>query len=177
ELRDGGKADAFAVKETVVDLNAAGGTVGRLTKQIVVGSRGLHGFVADVPGGLVVTMSQRPDVIERATKAASQPAASLGAQGTIASYTPWLMNDPDAVVFLGLGEVMRALQQVASAMPGGAADVLPVPTTPVEPIALAVRGRDGTWEGALVLPSTALAVGFDVVMMQMMAGQGGGDAP
>lgn len=172
ELRDGSKADAFAVKETVVDLNAAGGTTARLTKQLMVGSRGLHGFAVTVPDGLVITMSQRPDVIERAVKAATKATPALGQQGAIGSYTPWLMNEPDAVVFIGLGELLAAVQQVASAMPGGAADVLPMPTGPVEPIAGAVRGRDGSWEAALVVPSTALAVGFDVALAQMMGGQG-----
>lgn len=167
-MRDGTKAAAFAVKETVMDLTAAGGMAARLAKQAMVGSRGLHGLAVEVPGGLVVTFSQRPDVLERAMKAAAGSEPSLGAEPGVVAYAPWLMPDADAVVFVGLGELMAAAQQLAAAMPGDAAAAIPLPDGPVEPIAGAMRSRDRSWEAALVVPSTAMAIGFDAIMSQMM---------
>lgn len=179
-MRDGTKAAAFAVKETVMDLNAAGGMAARLAKQAMVGSRGLHGLAVEVPGGLVVTFSQRPDVLERAMKAASGTEPALGSEAGVAAYAPWLIPDADAVLFIGLGELMAAAQQMAAAMPGDAAAAIPLPDGPVEPIAGAMRSRDRSWEAALVLPSTAMAIGFDAMMSQMMrrmAPPGQGAAP
>jgi hypothetical protein len=176
-LRDGTKAAAFSVKETVVDLAAAGGTTARLSRQVLLGSRGLHGFAVEVPGALVVTFSQRPDVAERALQAATGRAPALGAQGTMAAYGPWLMPEPDAVLFLGIGELLAAAQQVAGSIPGAGALEIPVPDGPVEPMAGAFRSRDATWEAALVVPSTALAVAYDMVLATMRRGGGGDAAP
>lgn len=172
-LRDGTKAAAFSVKETVMDLAAAGGTTARLSKQVLLGSRGLHGFAVEVPGALVVTFSQRPDVIERAMQAATARSPALGAQGAIAAYAPWLMPDPDAVLFLGLGELLAASQQIAGSIPGAAGVELPLPDGPVEPLAGAFRSRDATWEAAVVMPSTALAVVYDLALANMLRGGGG----
>lgn len=169
ELEGGDSAEAFAVKEVPtgagpVDMMEA------MSRQAIFGARGLHGFARVAPGALVVTFSQRPPVLKRAVEAAMEarssgdaaaqaaPQGSLAGQGVVKSFTPWLMPEPDAVLFIGVGELLTAAQQVVAAMPGGNAAVLPVPVGAVEPIAAAFRARDGAWETAAMAPGSALAV-------------------
>jgi hypothetical protein len=174
ELKDGSHAAAFAVKESVLKPAEAGGTAYLMAKQVMVGARGLHGFAVELPNALVVTLSQRTDVLDRALKAArlgaSPEAASgtLAAAGLIKSYAPWLMPSPDAVMFVGMGELMGAVQQVAASFPGGAEIQFPESEVPVEPIGGAFRSSDGAWETALIVPSTVMGLGFDAAMQQMM---------
>lgn len=185
QVKEGLGAAAFAVKETVVSAAEVGDPMPRLAMQMVVGARGLHGLAAEVPGALVVTFSQRADVLERAMKAAKEgmatstaqgaaaeaAAGTLASQGVIKAFGPWLMPDPDGVVFLGIGELMVAAQQIAASMPGGSPDMVPLPDGPVEPIGAASRARDGSWEAALMIPSTAMALGYDAVLKQMLRAQ------
>jgi hypothetical protein len=185
QVKEGLTAAAFAVKETVVSAAEVGDPMPRLAMQMIVGARGLHGFAAEVPGALVVTFSQRADVLERALKAAKEgtaataaqgangdaAAGTLASQGVIKAFGPWLMPDPDAVVFLGVGELMVAAQHIAASMPGGSPDMIPLPSGPVEPIGAATRARDGSWETALMIPSTAMGLGYDAVRSQMLRAQ------
>ncbi len=183
ELKDGSLAAAFAVKESVVKPADAGGTAYLMAKQVMVGARGLHGFAVEVPGALVVTLSQRTDVLERALKAARLGGAPEAASGTLAaaglikSYAPWLLPSPDAVVFVGAGELMGAVQQVAASFPGGTEIVFPESEVPVEPVGGAFRSSDGAWEAALIVPSTVMGLGFDAAMQQMMRRVQGSAAP
>ncbi|MFO0782935.1 MAG: hypothetical protein U0636_04555 [Phycisphaerales bacterium] len=114
------------------------------------------GFAAEVPGGLVVTGSQRADVLERALAAARSPdgANSLGAAGVVKAM-PWLLPQPDAVVFVGVGEPGgRSRPDHAVAARRGA---LPLQFEPaaMEPVACAMRsaltarGRPRAWCPAL----------------------------
>ncbi|MFO0963928.1 MAG: hypothetical protein U0625_13630 [Phycisphaerales bacterium] len=182
ELKSGARVTAFALKETVT--GGGGDPTLRLLKQVIVGARGLHGFAKEVPGALVVTYSQRTDVLDRAVAAASggADAKTLAQNGVVRSMQPWLVPDPDLVVFLGVGELLDAARQVAGALPGGAGEMLPEPPAGLEPVAGALRAKGGDWEAALVVPSSVLALGFDAMkarMMQQMQGgaPGGGGAP
>ena len=42
----------------------------RMARTMVFGPRGPHGFAKEMPGGLLVTFSQRPDVLQRGIRAA-----------------------------------------------------------------------------------------------------------
>lgn len=169
ELKNGVSTSAFAVKEVVT--GPGGDAMTRLTRQVVVGTRGLHGFAKEVPGALVVTFSQRMDVQERAVAAATGgEAKTLGTNSVVRAMAPWLVPDPDIVAFIGVAELMNAARQVASAMPGGGEAMIPPAPATMEPIATALRAKDGTWEAALVVPSSVLAVGFDAIKAEWQRG-------
>ena len=165
QLKDGSTVSAFAVKETVVgpgpDVTA------RLLKQFLASSRGLHGFAREVPGALVVTYSQRTDVLDRATAAASGTAPrTLGSNSMVRAMKPWLVPEPDAVVFIGVAQLLEAGRQVAGSLPGGSEDMVPQAPPGLEPVAAAVRSKDGTWESAIVIPAGVLGVAFDAAKRQ-----------
>jgi hypothetical protein len=159
-LKDGSTVTAFSVKETVTGPGPD--ATERLMKQLVLGTRGLHGFAREVPGALVVTYSQRTDVLGRATSAASGGAPALGAGGVVRAMSPWLVPDADLVAFVGVGQLLEAARQVASALPGGAEEMVPEVAAGLEPVAFAVRSKDATWEGAMVVPAGVLGAAFDV---------------
>ena len=159
-LKDGSTVSAFAVKE--VPTGPGGDFMQRLLKQLVVSSRGLHGFAREVPGALVVTYSQRTDVLDRATAAANGTAKkTLGGNAMVRAMAPWLVPDADVVVFVGVGQLLGAARQIAESLPGGSVEMVPAAPEGLEPVAAAVRSKDATWESALVLPSGVLGVAFD----------------
>lgn len=161
QLKDGSAVSAFAVKETVTGPGPD--VTERLVKQFVVSSRGLHGFAREVPGGLVVTYSQRTDVLDRATAAASGSGKrTLGGNAMVRAMSPWLVPDADAVLFVGVGQLLEAGRQIAGSLPGGSEEMVPQAPPGLEPVAAAIRSKDGTWESALVIPSGVLGVAFDV---------------
>ena len=160
-LKDGSAVTAFAVKETVTGPGPE--ATERLAKQLILGTRGLHGFAREVPGALVVTFSQRTDVLGRAAAAAAGgQAPAMGTSGVVRAMSPWLVPDADLVAFVGVGELLSAARQVAGAIPGGAAEMVPEVAAGLEPVAFAVRSKDATWEGALVVPSGVLGAAFDL---------------
>jgi len=61
-----------------------------------------------------------------------------------------------------VGELLAAARQVAGALPGGAAEMVPEVAAGLEPVGFAVRSKDATWEGALVVPSGVLGAAFDM---------------
>ncbi len=165
QLKDGSTVSAFAVKEVIT--GPGGDFMQRLSKQFIVSSRGLHGFARELPGALVVTYSQRTDVLDRACSAASGTSKkTLATNGMVRAMSPWLIADADIVVFVGVGQLLTAARQVAESFPGGAADMLPIAPEGLEPIATAVRSRDATWEFAVVIPSGVLGVAFDAAKSQ-----------
>ena len=159
-LKDGGTASAFAVKE--VSVGPGGDVMQRLLKQMLVSSRGLHGFAREVPGALVVTYSQRIDVLDRATKAANGTATkTFGSNATVRAMVPWLVPDADVVVFMGVGQLLGAARQIAESLPVVPLEMVPVAPEGLEPVAAAMRSKDGTWESALVLTPGVMGVAFD----------------
>ncbi len=169
-VKEGLVASAFSVKETVMDAAKAGPMFQRMIKQFVVGARGLLGFAAEVPGGLVITGSQRADVLERALAAArsADGANSLGSRGVVKAMSPWLVQQPDAVVFVGVGELAAAADQIMQSMPGGGALPLQFEPAAMEPIACAMRSRDGTWQAACMVPSSVIGLGIQAAMLRLM---------
>ena len=165
QLKDGSTVSAFAVKE--VATGPGGDFMERLIKQFIVSSRGLHGFARELPGALVVTYSQRTDVLDRACLAATANSKkTLATNGMVRAMSPWLVPDADAVLFIGVGQLLTAARQVAESIPGGAVEMLPIAPEGLEPIAMATRSRDATWEFAVVVPSGVLGVAFDAAKSQ-----------
>jgi hypothetical protein len=172
-LKDGTTAAAFELKpELVADdgqaREAAAGAMQMLATQAIFGSRGMHGFARAGGGGLVVTYSQRPDVLTRATDAQAGRGATLADDPVVKSMMQWMVAKPDVVGFLGIGQVFKAARQIAGSF-GGGADMLPPVPSRAEPIGLALDVRGGRIEGALVVPTAVLAA-----MAEYAADQGSG---
>jgi hypothetical protein len=166
QLKDGSTVTAFAVKETAT--GPGGDVTGRIARQVILSARGLHGFVRSVPGAVVVTFSQRTDVLGRATAAATPGAAkTLAASPVVRAMSGWLVPDADFVMYLGVGELMSAARQVAEAIPGMAGAAIPQPGGAIEPIAAAFRSRDAAWEAAVVVPAGVLGLAFDAAKAQV----------
>ena len=101
----------------------------------------------------------------RLSARASGGGKTLGTDPTLASYADWLVPAPDAVGFVGLGQFGKLIKQVAGMVPGGAdAGTLPEIPESTEPVAFAFAIDRGEFESALVLPATALALGYDQVV-------------
>jgi hypothetical protein len=180
-LKSGEVTDAFEIVETVIaskDTSPSDLSMQRIISQAIYGSRGFVGFVKRQRGGLVMTFSQRADVLERATKVTGG-APSLGGDAQLAAYREWLIDRPelggaDIEGFLGIGQFGKLLQQIASLIPGGEGIQLPQIPTSVEPVAAALEVDRGTVETAIVIPSGVLALGFDQIRRQLL---GTGPAP
>ena len=166
-LKGGTVADSFEVKETVLPPDQAGDAragdiaMQRVVTQAIYGSRGFNGLVKETSGGVVMTFSQRVDVLDRAL-AASGGGKTLAGNATLASYSDWLLPTADATGFVGLGQFGKLVKQLADLVPGGV-DPTVLPEIPVstEPVAFAVSIEAGEFESALVLPASALALGYD----------------
>jgi hypothetical protein len=178
-LKDGSTAAAFELKpEPVADdaqaREAAAGAMQMLATQAIFGNRGMHGFARAGSGGLIVTYSQRPDVLTRATDAQAGRGATLADDAVVKSMMQWMVAKPDVVGFLGVGQLFKAVRQIAGSF-GGGADMLPPVPSRAEPIGVALDVRGGRIEGAVVVPTAVLAA-----MAEYAADQGsadGADAP
>jgi len=172
-LRGGTVADVYEVKETVLppdqagDVRAGDVAMQRLVSQVIYGSRGLTGLVRESSGGLVMTFSQRSDVLDRAL-AVGTGAKSLAADPTLASYDEWLVPEADGMGFIGLGQFGKLIRQVAGMVPGGIDEAM-LPEIPVttEPVAFAFALDGGRFESATVLPASVLSLVWDQAMRQL----------
>lgn len=170
QLKNGNTVSAFMVKE--VATGPGGDITERLIRQLIISSRGLHGFAQEVPGALVVTYSQRTDVLDRAVAAAQSETAStktLAKNGMVRAMIPWLLPDADAMIFVGMGPLLNAAREVAQSIPGGVAEMIPASPDGLEPIAAALRSKDETWESSLVIPAGVLGVAFDAAKARVQA--------
>ena len=160
-LKDGSTAAAFELKpEPVADEGearaAASSAMQMLATQAIFGNRGMHGFARAADGALVVTYSQRPDVLTRATEAQAGRGATLADDAVVKSMLQWMVAQPDVVGFIGIGQLMKAARQVAGSF-GGGADMLPPVPSRAEPIGVAFDVRTGRIEGAIVVPTAVLS--------------------
>ena len=178
-LKDGTTAAAFELKpEPVADdgqaREAAAGAM--LATQAIFGNRGMHGFARTGSGGLVVTYSQRPDVLTRATDAQAGRGATLADDAVVKSMMQWMVAKPDVVGFLGIGQVFKAARQIAGSF-GGGTDMLPPVPSRAEPIGVALDVRGGRIECALVVPTAVLAAMAEYAADRGPAADGDAGAP
>lgn len=176
-LKSGETVTAFEVSETEPAGEAGGDTMmPRMARQLVIGPKGLRGFVRLVPGGVVMTMSQRTDVLGRATDAAGGK-ATLSESGTVRALRRWLLPDADVEGFVGVGPILKMALSAAAAF-GAAPQSIEVPEK-LEPIAFAMSVHEGKVETAAMVPTGVLAIMWDQIVARLMPGAAGAanDAP
>ena len=182
KVKDELLADGFELKTEPLgpreagDVEAGALAMRQLGTQAIFGSRGMHGFMKPVPArkALIITFSQRPDVLTRAL-AAVEGGSSLGDDVVIKAMDPWLVERPQVVGFLALGQVVRAARQLTE-MFGGGGDMIPEIPARTEPIGGAMRFGGGTIEMAAIVPTGTVAFLYDNMRQSALGGLRGGAA-
>jgi hypothetical protein len=163
KLKSGAIADAFELKETVVDASQRPGLdFERLAKQFIFGARGVHGLARRTNDGVVVTFSQRPDVFDRAVEAASGK-STLSADATVTSIEEWLPPTRDVEIMIGVGRVIGLAGQIASSFVSEEQlkGMLPAVPADAEPVAVALDLDKGRARTAIVLPAAILKLAVE----------------
>lgn len=157
KTKDGLEADAWSVSEQVQPGGKARlDPMRRMMQSMVFGPRGAMGFVKSFPEGVLVTFSQRPDVLKRCVDAA-EGRQRLEGNASVVALRRWLLPEADMEVYLGFGAMLGAARQLAASLPGGGLE-LPDAPPGLEPIAFATRMRDGRVETAAMVPSRVIGV-------------------
>lgn len=173
-LKNGIVADAFELKETPLGASEAEGAdlsgvaMRQLSKQALFGTRGMHGLVKVLPTGVVVTFSQRPDVLDRAIQAA-QGGESLDGEATLVAMRPWLVPGAQIEAFVSVGQIVKVARQLADSFGGGD---IPWPAIPARspPIALSLRADERSSEAAIMVPTPTLAAAYDQALASRLRG-------
>lgn len=184
-LRTGGTSDAFRLKETVLPSRGGAGegfmrtgAFQRIALQLLYGSRGLSGFAGVEGDAFVLTLSQRPDVWNRALDAATGRAGSLADSPVLRSMRSWLIEEPDMEILIGMGSLTRLMEQLSRAFQVGAfnAEMLPAIPENTPPVVFDLSVDQGRLETALVLPTQVIALGYDEILRQFLQGDEAGQA-
>ncbi len=176
-LKSGGEVSAFAVTEEMdADAAAKAGdeAMSRMARQLVIGPKGFIGFMRVVPGGVVMTLSQRTDVLGRATEAAAGR-STLAESGTVRALRRWLIPGADLEGFVGVGPIIK-MASAAAASFGLTSAVIEVPEN-LEPIAFAMQVQDGRVETAAMVPTGVLAIAWDQAKARLMPAPPPSSAP
>jgi hypothetical protein len=165
-LKDGTTADAYAVTEAAAPKDAAAPAAGarrrgidpmqRMARTMIFGPRGPHGFAKEMPGGLLVTFSQRPDVLQRGMRAA-EGKDTLEAEPVIEALRAWIAPDADIVGYVGVGSLLSVVRQAANSFPGMSLQLPDAPPS-LEPIAFSVEVQDGHVETSTMVPTGVIGV-------------------
>lgn len=165
-LKDGTTADAYAITEAAAPKDAAGADEGgrrrgvdpmqRMVRTMIFGPRGPHGFVKEMSGGLLLTFSQRPDVLQRGMRGA-EGKETLEAEPVIEALRGWIAPDADIVGYVGVGSLLSIVRQAAGSFPGMSLQLPDAPPS-LEPIAFSVEVQDGRVETATMLPTGVIGV-------------------
>ena len=179
ELRTGGIADAYRLKETILPPSKSSGgsrpqmgaAFQQIFLQLLYGSRGLNGFAGVEADAMVMTFSQRPDVWGRALKAADSKGDLLSENSTLSAMRPWLLESPDVEILIGVGSFGKLLKQLSRAMPISTFDPADLPEIPegLPPIAIDMKTDTASVESATVIPTGVIALVYDQVVKWMTA--------
>ncbi len=173
-LKNGTVADAFELKETPLGPSEAEGAdlsgvaMRQITRQAIFGSRGMHGFVKVMPKSVLITFSQRPDVLDRAISAANG-GDSLKDESVLVAMRPWLVPGAQVEAFISVGQILKVVKQIADSFGGGGMALPSIPSRS-PPIAIALRSDPQSFEAAVMIPTAVLAAGYD----QILSGAFGG---
>lgn len=159
-------ADAYELVETPLPgaPPAPDAATQAVVRSTLFGQRGVHGFMKPVEGALVITSSQRPDVLRRAIEAApGANAKRLSTNETIASMEEFLLPLPDVEAFLGLTAIGKLVRQtIATFGVGGEVGNQPDFDFGAEPVGLALEVDQHDIEGAIVIPAGVVGVAVDL---------------
>lgn len=167
-LKDGSVVDAFELKETPLGASEAPGedlsgvAMQQLMRQAFFGGRGMHGFLKVLPSAVVVTMSQRPDVLARAL-AAANGGESLKDESVLVSMRPWLVPGSQCELFISAGQILKVVRQLAATF-GGAEMQLPTIPAKSAPVAIALRIDPRAAELGVMIPTATLAAAYDQIV-------------
>ena len=162
-LKDGQVADAWAVTEGPAPAGADGAAkprratnpMQRMARMMVFGPRGPNGFAKDFPDGLLLTFSQRPDVLARGTKAAGGVEA-LQSEPVVEALRAWIAPDADLVGYVGVGALVSVARQAVASFPGMSVQLPDIPPG-IEPVAFSLEVQDGRVETATMVPTAVIA--------------------
>ncbi|MFM7809106.1 MAG: hypothetical protein ACKPEA_14445, partial [Planctomycetota bacterium] len=126
----------------------------RMARMMVFGPRGANGFAKEYADGLMLTFSQRPDVLARGSKSAAGEGA-LQAEPVIEALRGWLTPDADVVGYIGVGALVSATRQVAASFPGMSVQLPDIPLG-IEPVAFSLEVQDGRVETATMVPTAVI---------------------
>jgi hypothetical protein len=176
KLKSGDTATAFELKETVFDAAQRPGLdTERLVQQFIFGSRGLNGLLRQSADGVVITFSQRPDVLSRAV-GATQGGKTLANDPTVQSIEEWLPVQRDVEVMVGVGQLVNLGTQIASSFVSEEQlkALVPPVDKDAEPIALTIDIDGGRVRSAIVLPAAVLKIAASAGARAGRGGAGGG---
>ncbi|MEY3021654.1 MAG: hypothetical protein RIS86_852 [Planctomycetota bacterium] len=163
-LKSGDVADAFEVKETIVDAAQRPSLdYERVAKQFVVGARGVAGLARATGDGVVATFSQRPDVFGRALSAATG-GGSLASDEVVASIEEWLPASRDVEAMVSVGRIVGLAKQIAGSFLSREqlATMFPPVDADAEPVAFALDLGGGRARAVLVVPARVLGIAAGV---------------
>ena len=126
------------------------------------------------------TLSQRPDVWNRALAAAGGREETIADSPVLRSMRSWLIEDPDLEVLIGMGSLTKLMEQLSRALQVGLFDPGMLPDIPANtpPVVLDLSLDDGLLETAVVVPTDVIALGYDEIVRQLTEGfQAPGDGP
>ncbi|MSR69485.1 MAG: hypothetical protein EXS17_03980 [Phycisphaerales bacterium] len=176
-LKDGVVVEAFELKETPLGASEAlgedlsGVAMQQLMRQAFFGGRGMHGFVKVLPSAVVVTFSQRPDVLARAL-AAANGGESLKDESVLVSMRPWLVPGAQCELFISAGQILKVVRQLAATF-GGAGMPLPTIAAKSAPVAIALRIDPRAAEFGVMIPTATLAAVYEQMMNSFIGGSPG----
>ena len=173
-LKNGTVADAFELKETPLGASEAEGAdlsgvaMRQITRQAIFGSRGMHGFFKMMPKSVLITFSQRPDVLDRAIAAATG-GDSLKDESVLVAMRPWLVPGAQIEAFISVGQILKVVKQIADSFGGGGMALPSIPSRS-PPIAIALRSDPQSFEAAVMIPTAVLAAGYDQILSSALGG-------
>lgn len=172
ELRKGGTADEFTIQEELLPKKERpeGSRSGdfatrKMMMGLVFGSRGMQGLAREVPDGLVVTFSRRPDVLDRATQAATG-GASMSENPMISAMRGWFIENADMEMFIDVGQIGKLARQMMKIIPGAGGMNINIPEE-MPPVGMAMGVDQGRVSGSLVIPSEVVG---SMIGMAMQSG-------
>ncbi|MCH2145262.1 MAG: hypothetical protein MK082_08980, partial [Phycisphaerales bacterium] len=111
---------------------------------------------------------------KRALGSATGTGTTLADSPVLRSMRPWLIEQPDFELLIGMGTLTKLFEQLSRTLPVIDPEMIPdiPPSTP--PIAFDLSADSGLFETATVIPTGVIALVFDQVMEGLMQGFGGG---
>jgi hypothetical protein len=166
---DGDAGAPCAYELRVREFAADASPLERALPGTLMGQMGWRGFVAEGPGGLIVTCNRRPALLEWARAAAAAPPQPLEEHAAMPTMRRWMPADAEVQALIDPGAVGGLLAQVESALPVPAAG-LPRLEPGLPPVGLALDARGGTVVATLVVPAPVLAPLLDAARRAAGAG-------